>query len=266
MSEYRSEAKVARDHMPTGKLEGKTALITGGSRGMGAAEASLLHERGAQVVIADVLDDEGKALADFLGDRARFVHLDVSSEDGWQAAVEQASREFGPVNVLVNNAGILRFNAICDIPVEEFRAVLDVNLIGTWLGMKTVIPGMKAAGGGSIVNISSTEGLAGTVFCGAYTASKFGVRGITKVAALEYGADGVRVNSVHPGGIDTPMTRAVMDEDGRRYVASKVAGLRRMGTAEDVAGVVAFLASDDSAYCTGAEFVVDGGVTASAGF
>jgi 3alpha(or 20beta)-hydroxysteroid dehydrogenase len=132
--------------------------------------------------------------------------------------------------------------------------------------MKTVIPLMKRGGGGSIVNISSTEGLAGTLFCGAYTASKFGVRGLTKVAAIEYGADGIRVNSVHPGGIDTPMTRAVMGEEGREYVAKHVAGLKRMGTAEEVAGVVLFLAGDDSAYCTGAEFVVDGGVTASAGF
>jgi 3alpha(or 20beta)-hydroxysteroid dehydrogenase len=248
------------------RLEGKVAIVTGGARGMGAAEATWLHGEGASVVIADVLDDDGKALADSLGDRARFVHLDVTSETEWTAAVEQTVAEFETVDVLVNNAGILRFNAICDIPMEEFRTVLDVNLIGTWLGMKTVIPVMKASGGGSIVNISSTEGLAGTVFCGAYTASKFGVRGLTKVAALEYGADGVRVNSVHPGGIDTPMTRAVMDEAGRKYVASKVSGLRRMGTADDVAGVVAFLASDDSAYCTGAEFVVDGGVTASAGF
>jgi 3alpha(or 20beta)-hydroxysteroid dehydrogenase len=167
--------------------------------------------------------------------------------------------------VLVNNAGILRFNAITDIPVDEFRQVLDVNLLGVFLGMKAVIPLMKAAGGGSIVNISSTEGLGGTVFCGAYTASKFAVRGITKVAALEYGADGVRVNSVHPGGIDTPMTRAVMGEEGRKYVASKVP-MKRMGQAEDVANVVAFLASEDSAYCNGGEFVVDGGVTAGAGF
>ncbi len=248
------------------RLEGKVALVTGGARGMGAAHAAWLHGEGAKVVIADVLDDEGKELADSLGDRARFIHLDVTSEEGWNAAVEQAVREFGPVTVLVNNAGILRFNAVCDIPIEEFRTVLDVNLVGTWLGMKVVIPVMKSAGGGSIINISSTEGLAGTLFCGAYTASKFAVRGITKVAALEYGGDGIRVNSVHPGGIDTPMTRAVMDEAGRKYVASKVSGLKRMGTSEDVAGVVAFLASDDSAYCTGAEFVVDGGVTASAGF
>jgi 3alpha(or 20beta)-hydroxysteroid dehydrogenase len=248
------------------KLRGKVALVSGGARGMGAAEVRRLHADGASVVAADVLDEEGKALADELGDRVRFVHLDVTSEEQWQAAVEQTEREFGTLDVLVNNAGILKFNAVADIPLEEFRQVIDVNLVGVFLGMKTVIPAMKRAGGGSIVNISSTEGLAGTVFCGAYTASKFGVRGITKVAAIEYGGDKIRVNSVHPGGIDTPMTRAVMDEAGRKYVGSKVAGLKRMGEPEEVASVVAFLASDDSSYCTGAEFVVDGGVTASAGF
>jgi 3alpha(or 20beta)-hydroxysteroid dehydrogenase len=247
-------------------LEGKVALVTGGARGMGAAEVRRLHGAGASVVAADILDDDGKALADSLGERARYVHLDVTSEEAWFAVVAQVERELGHLDVLVNNAGILKFNALADTPLEEFRQVLDVNLIGTFLGMKAAIPAMKRAGGGSIVNISSTEGLAGTVFCGAYTASKFGVRGITKVAAIEYGADKIRVNSVHPGGIDTPMTRAVMDEEGRKYVGKRVAGLKRMGEADEVAGVVLFLASDDSSYCTGAEFVVDGGVTASAGF
>ena len=242
-----------------GKLDGKVAIVSGGARGMGAAEVRRLHADGASVVAADVLDDDGKALADELGDRVRFVHLDVTSEEEWLSVVEQTERELGKVDVLVNNAGILKFNEIANTPLVEFRQVIDVNLIGVFRGMKAVIPAMKRAGGGSIVNISSTEGLAGTVFCGAYTASKFGVRGITKVAAIEYGADKIRCNSVHPGGIDTPMTRAVMDEEGRKYVGKKVAGLKRMGEAEEVASVVAFLASDDSSYCTGAEFVVDGG-------
>jgi 3alpha(or 20beta)-hydroxysteroid dehydrogenase len=250
----------------TGRLAGKVAIVSGGARGMGAAEVRRLHADGASVVAADILDDDGKALADELGDRVRFVHLDVTSEEQWQSAVEQTEREFGTLDILVNNAGILKFNMVADTPLEEFRQVIDVNLVGVFLGMKAAIPAMKRAGGGSIVNISSTEGLAGTVFCGAYTASKFGVRGITKVAAIEYGGDKIRVNSVHPGGIDTPMTREVMDEEGRKYVGKKVAGLKRMGEAEEVASVVAFLASDDSSYCTGAEFVVDGGVTASAGF
>jgi len=249
-----------------GKLDGKVALVSGGARGMGAAEVRRLHADGAKVVAADVLDDEGKALADELGDRARFVHLDVTSEESWHAAIEQTEREFGRLDVLVNNAGILRFNAIVDTPVDEFRQVIDVNLVGVFLGMKSAVPALRRAGGGAIVNISSIEGIVGTAFCGSYTASKFAVRGITKVAALEYGPEGIRVNSVHPGGIDTPMTRAVMDEDGRKYVGKRVPGLKRMGEAEEVANVVAFLASDDASYCTGAEFVVDGGVTASSGF
>jgi 3alpha(or 20beta)-hydroxysteroid dehydrogenase len=249
----------------SGRLDGKVALVSGGSRGMGAATVRRLHAEGAHVVAGDILDDDGKALADELGDRVRYVHLDVTSEEDWQSAVEQTEREFGKLDVLVNNAGILKFNEIANTPLEEFRLVLDVNLAGVCLGMKTAIPAMKRAGGGSIVNLSSTEGLGATVFCGAYTASKFGVRGITKVAALEYGGDGIRCNSVHPGGIDTPMTREVMDEQGRKYVAGKVP-LKRMGTAEDVANVVTFLAGDESSYCNGGEFVVDGGVTASAGF
>jgi 3alpha(or 20beta)-hydroxysteroid dehydrogenase len=246
-------------------LEGKVALVTGAARGMGEAEVRRLHADGAAVVAADILDEDGKRLADSLGDRVRYLHLDVASEEQWQAAVEQTEREFGRLDVLVNNAGILRFNAITDTSLEEFRQVIDVNLVGVFLGMKTAIPAMRRAGGGSIVNISSTEGLGATLFCGAYTASKFGVRGITKVAAIEYGPEGIRANSVHPGGMDTPMTREVMGEEGRAYVASKVP-VKRMGTAEDVANLVAFLASDESSYCNGGEFVVDGGVTAGVGF
>jgi 3alpha(or 20beta)-hydroxysteroid dehydrogenase len=247
------------------RFEGKVALVTGGSRGMGAATVRRLHSEGASVVVADILDDDGKALADELGDRVRFIHLDVASEDQWQDAVAQTEREFGKLDVLVNNAGILKFNALTDVPLEEFRQIIDVNLVGVFLGMKHAIPAMKRAGKGAIVNVSSTEGMAATLFCGAYTASKFGVRGITKAAALEYAADNIRANSVHPGGMDTPMTRAVMDETGRKYVASKVP-MKRMGTPEDVAGVIAFLASDDAAYTTGAEVLIDGGVMSSAGF
>jgi len=233
------------------RFEGKVALVTGGSRGMGAATVRRLHSEGASVVAADILDDDGKALADELGDRVRFVHLDVTSEEQWQDVVAQVVREFGRLDV--------------DTPLEEFRQVLDVNLVGVFLGMKTAIPAMKQAGAGAIVNVSSTEGMAATLLCGAYTASKFGVRGITKAAALEYAGDKIRVNSVHPGGMDTPMTRAVMDEHGRKYVASKVP-MKRMGTPEDVANVIAFLASEDAAYCTGAEVLIDGGVMAGVGF
>ena len=247
------------------RFEGKVALVTGGSRGMGAATVRRLHSEGASVVAADILDDDGKALADELGDRVRFLHLDVTSEDQWQDVVAQTERELGRLDVLVNNAGILKFNALVDTPLEEFRQIIDVNLTGVFLGMKTAIPAMRRAGGGAIVNISSTEGYAATLFCGSYTASKFGVRGITKAAALEYAGDGIRANSVHPGGMDTPMTRAVMDENGRKYVASKVP-LKRMGTPEDVANAVAFLASEDSSYMTGGEVLLDGGVMSNVGF
>jgi 3alpha(or 20beta)-hydroxysteroid dehydrogenase len=249
----------------TGRLDGKVALVTGGSRGMGAATVRRLHSEGASVVAADILDDEGKSLADELGERVRYMHLDVTSDVEWPAVVEATEREFGKLDVLVNNAGILRFSTVEECTLDDFRLIIDVNLVGTFLGMRAGIPALRRAGGGSIVNLSSTEGLGATLLCGAYTASKFGVRGITKVAALENGRDKIRVNSVHPGGIDTPMTRAVMDDNGRKYVASKVP-LKRMGSAEDVANLIAFLASDDSAYCTGAEFVIDGGATASAGF
>ncbi|HTR71375.1 MAG TPA: glucose 1-dehydrogenase [Mycobacteriales bacterium] len=252
--------------MSSSGLAGKVAIVTGGARGMGAATVRRLKEEGAIVVAADVLDDEGKALADSLGEGVSYVHHDVTDEAGWTALVEDTERQHGKVDVLVNNAGILRFNAITDTPMDELRQVLEVNLIGTFIGMRATIPAMKRAGGGSIVNLSSTEGLGATLFCGAYTASKFGVRGITKVAAIEYGKDKIRVNSVHPGGIDTPMTRAVMGEEGREYVAKHVAGLKRMGEADEVAKVVVFLAGDASSYCTGAEFVVDGGATATAGF
>jgi 3alpha(or 20beta)-hydroxysteroid dehydrogenase len=250
----------------THQLAGKVAIVTGGARGMGAAAVRKLRAEGAIVIAADILDDDGKALADELGDGVTYVHHDVTDEAGWTSLVEETERLHGSLDVLVNNAGILKFNALADTPIDELRLVLEVNLIGTFMGMKAAIPAMKRAGGGSIVNISSTEGLGGTVFCGAYTASKFAVRGITKVAAIEYGADKIRVNSVHPGGIDTPMTRAVMDEAGRKYVAKHVSGLKRMGEADEVAKVVVFLAGDGSSYCTGSEFVVDGGVTASAGF
>jgi 3alpha(or 20beta)-hydroxysteroid dehydrogenase len=195
-----------------------------------------------------------------------FVHQDVTSEEGWASIVADTEQRFGRLDILVNNAGILKFNAITDTPIEELRQVIEINLVGTFIGMKHAIPAMKRAGGGSIVNLSSTEGLGGTLFCGAYTGSKFAVRGITKVAALENGADNIRVNSVHPGGIDTPMTRAVVDDEGRKYIAAHVHGLKRMGQADEIAKLIVFLASDASSYCTGAEFVIDGGATASAGF
>jgi 3alpha(or 20beta)-hydroxysteroid dehydrogenase len=246
----------------TGRLGGKVALISGAARGQGAVEARLFVAEGARVVVADVLDAEGEAVAAELGDAGRYVHLDVSQPDEWQAAVAGAEQAFGRLDVLVNNAGILRFASIENMPVEDYMQVVHVNQLGTFLGMKAAIPALRRAGGGSIVNISSIEGIlamGGTI---AYASTKFAIRGMTKVAALELGREGIRVNSVHPGTIRTPMT----DEMGDITPIARIIPLRRVGESEDVASVVLFLASDDSGYCTGAEFVVDGGVLAGSMF
>jgi 3alpha(or 20beta)-hydroxysteroid dehydrogenase len=246
----------------TDRLKGKVAIITGAARGQGAVEARLFVEEGAKVVVADVLDAEAEAVAKELGDDAVFVHLDVSQQDQWQAAVATAEETFGKVDVLVNNAGILHFSAIENMAVDDYMRVVSVNQLGTFLGMQSVIAPMRKAGGGSIVNISSIEGIlamGGTI---AYASTKFAIRGMTKVAALELGRDGIRVNSVHPGTIRTPMT----DPLGDITPIGKIIPLRRVGESEDVASVVLFLASDDAGYCSGAEFVVDGGVLAGSMF
>jgi len=238
----------------TGRLEGKVAIVTGGARGMGEADARRLVAEGAKVVIADVLEEQGEALAAELGDGAIFVRLDVSDEASWTAAVEAAEEAFGPVTVLVNNAGILSYAAVDQVDVADLKRVLDVNLVGVMLGMKAVVPGMRAAGGGSIVNISSAAGLVPMVGLHAYTASKWGVRGVTKSASLELGHDGIRVSSIHPGGIATPMAG-----DGEGMSFDKQA-MPRIGRPEEIAATVAFLASDDASYITGAEVAVDGGM------
>jgi 3alpha(or 20beta)-hydroxysteroid dehydrogenase len=243
-----------------GRVDGKVALVSGAARGMGAAHARILAAEGASVVVGDVLDDRGAATAGSIG--APYVHLDVRSLDDWRAAVGSAVDAFGRLDVLVNNAGIIRVATIEDLPVEEFRAVVEVNQLGVFLGMKAAIPAMRASGGGSIINISSTGGLRGTPGTSAYAASKWAVRGMTKVAALEVGHDGIRVNSVHPGFIDTDMTRAPEFAGVDQETFSAALPVPRRGVPEDVARMVLFLASDDSAYCTGAEFVVDGGQTA----
>jgi 3alpha(or 20beta)-hydroxysteroid dehydrogenase len=218
-------------------------------------------------VIGDVLDEPGKELAAELGADAIYRHLDVSAEDDWTSVVGETVESLGGVDVLVNNAGILRFAALPDMSLEDYLRIVNVNQVGTFLGMRAVAKPMMAAGRGSIVNISSVEGLAGMPYLTAYTATKFAIRGMTKVAALELGPSGIRVNSVHPGMIETDMVKdAAGGHDVDLSPAAKRIALRRMGQAEDIAEVVLFLASDRSAYVTGAELAADGGATATHAF
>lgn len=247
------------------RLAGKVAIISGGAQGQGAAASRLFAEEGAKVVIADVTDEHGKPLADELGDAAHFVHLDVSDEQSWQSAVDEAVTTFGPVDVLINNAGILMFADLTQMPMADLERLFQVNVFGCFLGMKTVAPVMVERGGGSIVNSSSVEGLAGMSSLVGYTGSKFAVRGMTKAAAMELGPKGIRVNSVHPGMVDTGMTRGYAGEEGMKWAASRVA-LKRVGKPEDIAQMYVFLASDESSFSTGAEFVADGGCTATHSF
>ncbi len=242
------------------RLAGKTAIITGSARGMGAAEARLFVAEGASVLVCDVLDDEGTELAGELGAQARFQHLDVTDEQQWAEGVDVVQSAFGTPDVLVNNAGILTFAPMLTMPVADFDRVIQVNLVGPFLGLKTVGAVMAETGSGSIVNISSTGGLVGMSMISAYTASKWGLRGLTKSAAIELGHQGVRVNSIHPGGVDTPMTNPGGDAmDQAQYAGQPI---QRIGRPEEIAAMALFLASDESSYCTGAEFIVDGGQTA----
>jgi 3alpha(or 20beta)-hydroxysteroid dehydrogenase len=238
-----------------GRLDGKVAIVTGASRGQGEAEARLFVHEGARVVLADVLDAEGEAVAKDLGDAARFVHLDVREEPSWADTLAFAVDAFGHVDVLVNNAAVHHIVRLADETVEGFEKMFRVNLLGTFLGMRTCAPELRKSGRGSIVNISSTAGMVGFVGHGAYGASKWGVRGLTKVAAIELGPD-IRVNSVHPGPIETDMLPAG-DPDRFRSLP-----LRRTGKPEEVAELVLFLAGDASSYITGGEFVVDAGLIA----
>jgi 3alpha(or 20beta)-hydroxysteroid dehydrogenase len=249
----------------TQRLEGKVALITGAARGMGAAAARLFVAEGAKVVLGDVLP-EVKEVAQELGEAALAVTLDVTDEAAWRDAIAAGEERFGKIDVLVNNAGILLMDELGKTTSEMWSKVNDVNAFGCFLGMREVTPALKRAGGGSIVNLSSVEGLGGNRFLVAYTASKFAVRGMTKAAAIELAADGIRVNSVHPGGIDTPMVRHfIPDEDSMAWMGRQVP-MKRPGKPEEVAQAVAFLASDAASYITGAELAVDGGATAGSGF
>lgn len=238
-------------------LTGKVALITGAARGQGAAEARLFVARGARVVLTDVLDADGKQLADELGEAARFVRHDVTSADDWNAAVAVALSEFGALNVLVNNAAIYTAKPLTDTTPEELEKILQVNLVGAFRGIRSVVGPMSEAGG-SIVNISSQAGLEGLMGHSAYGSSKWGLRGLTKTAALELGPRGIRVNSVHPGPIATPMVPYLTTGPG----SFPTLPLQRTGVPEEVAELVAFLASDASSYVTGAEVTIDGGLAA----
>jgi len=247
------------------RLTGKVAIVTGGAQGQGAEIARAFVAEGARVVIADVADEPGRALATELGDAAHFAHHDVSDEASWTALVEDTNARFGPVTVLANNAGILRFGEIATGELADVELMWRINQMGVFLGMRSVVPTMTAAGGGSIINASSVEGLAGMAGCTGYAATKWAIRGMTKCAAMELGGKGIRVNSVHPGMIDTPMTRVHGGDAAMEFGASKVP-MRRVGHPQDIAPVYVFLASDESGYMNGAELAVDGGVTATHAF
>jgi 3alpha(or 20beta)-hydroxysteroid dehydrogenase len=245
----------------SGALAGKVALITGGARGQGAAEGRLFAEAGATVVLADVIDDDGEQTAKEID--GTYVHLDVASEEEWETVVADVMATHGHLDVVVNNAGIFRAGRLVEETIEQWDQVIAINQTGVFLGMRAAAKAMIEAGrGGSIINISSVAGLEGIFGSMAYSASKWAVRGMTKVAAKELGRYGIRVNSIHPGLIETPMTAgfpAVVDDEKRRR-AQKQTPLGRFGTPEDIANMALFLAGDGSDYCTGQEFVVDVGV------
>lgn len=247
-----------------GRLAGKVALITGAARGQGESEARLFAAEGARVALGDLLDDEGKAVAESLGEAALYRHLDVTQEESWAEFVAAAAERFGRIDVLVNNAGIAPVTPIRDLALDDYLRVVQVNQVGPLLGIREVVPHMERAGGGSILNVSSVAGLTGIPGMVAYVSTKWALRGMTKTAALELGSAGIRVNSIHPGGIDTPMVHAasqlLVDRDALNIYSH--IPIPRIGQPEEVARLALFLASDESSYCTGSEFTVDGGHTA----
>ena len=242
-----------------GRLDGKVAIVTGGSRGQGEAEVRLFAAEGAKVIAADVLTEQGEALAAELGDDVAFVRHDVSDEASWEAVVNTAVERFGRLDVLVNNAGIGHASRIINHSLADYEKVIAVNQIGVFLGIRSVIEPMVAAGAGSIINTSSGAGLRATKYMIAYAASKYAVTGMTAAAALELARDKIRVNSIHPGVIDTPMLGDIRETNADTLV--RTTPMRRMGTPEEIANVALFLASDESSYMTGAHVVVDGGIT-----
>lgn len=246
------------------RLEGKIAIVTGAAMGLGASVARLFVAEGARVVLGDVNDAEGSALAQSLGANAFYRHLDVGSEADWHAAIEKTVTKFGPPTVLVNNAGIYRVAPMESLSVDAYMQTIRINQLGVFLGMRSVIAPMKQAGGGSIVNISSIAGLQGIGNAIAYTASKYAVRGMTKSAAQELGPFGIRVNSVHPGAMVTPLLAQSLGADIATLEAAPAPGipLARMGRADEIARLVLYVASDEASYSTGSEFVADGGLIA----
>lgn len=244
------------------RLAGKVALVTGGSRGIGEGIVRRFLAEGARVMITDVLDSEGAALATELGDAACYHHLDVAQRGEWDTAIAEVEAKWGRLDCLVNNAGVLVFKRLDDLSEAEIRRIIDINLIGTMFGAQAVIPALERAGGGSIINMSSADGIVGANSLTAYCASKFGVRGFTKALALELGHRGIRVNSIHPGGIVTAISnpanlpREVVDQGYKIYPA------QRAGDPHDIGAAAAYLASDDAAYCMGTELLVDGGLAA----
>ena len=246
------------------RLDGKVAIISGGSKGQGAAEAKLFAEEGAKVVITDILDEEGKALESEIiasGGIASFFHVDVTRSSDWNDVVSFTQEAYGEINILVNNAGILSRHGVVETTAEEWNRVNDINSKGVFLGTKAVIPAMRSAGGGSIVNISSIVAFIG-IGPAAYTASKGSVRLLTKSTAVQYGPEGIRCNSVHPGFILTDMTRDALSNSQIRKERLQLVPLQMLGTVMDVAYGVLYLASDESRYVTGSELVIDGGVIA----
>ncbi len=243
-----------------GRLEGKVAIVTGGSRGTGEATARRFVREGASVVLADVLDEPGRKVASELGDRALYVHLDVTSEAEWAACLEQTLARFGKLDVLVNNAAVLHIAPLEETQLADWERLVRVNQTGPFLGIKTVAKAMRAGGGGSIVNVSSIDGLEGMSYVAAYASTKWALRGLAKCAALELGPDGIRVNTVCPAGGSDEMAapwRPPGSKDTSGYMDKRP--IPRRGTVEEIAAMILFLASDESSFCTGGDFPVDGG-------
>ncbi len=244
----------------TKKLENRVAIITGAAQGMGASHARVLASEGAKVVITDISEEKGQAVANEIGENAIFIKHDVTKWEDWVNVVAKAEEAFGPVNILVNNAGIAFVKLIEEITEEEYRKTIDINQVSVFFGMKAVVPSMKKTKNGSIVNISSIAGLTGLPGGVTYCASKFAVRGMTKVAALEFAQYGIRANSIHPGLIDTPLLQGDGNESTVEELKKSIP-MNRIAQPEEVSNMVLFLASDDSSYSTGSEFVIDGGST-----